>query len=78
MTIGIIQAQCGRIGSYWSWDPKETSSLITWLVYAAVLHMRFIGGWRRRRIAWMNIVGFCCVLFTYLGVNCLPSLHSYN
>lgn len=64
-------------GSYWSWDPKETWSLITWLVYAVMLHTRLVRGWRGRRMAIMTIVGFGCVLFTYLGVNILPSLHSY-
>jgi cytochrome c-type biogenesis protein CcsB len=64
-------------GSYWSWDPKETWSLITWLVYAVILHTRLVRGWRGRRMAIMTIVGFGCVLFTYLGVNLLPSLHSY-
>lgn len=64
-------------GSYWSWDPKETWSLITWLVYAALLHARLVRGWRGNRIAFMSIIGFACVLFTYLGVNYLPGLHSY-
>jgi len=64
-------------GSYWSWDPKETWSLITWLVYAGMLHARLVRGWRGKRMAVLSIVGFGCVLFTYLGVNFLPSLHSY-
>ena len=64
-------------GSYWSWDPKETWSLITWLSYAVMLHTRLVRGWRGKRMAIMAIVGFACVLFTYLGVNFLPSLHSY-
>jgi cytochrome c-type biogenesis protein CcsB len=64
-------------GSYWSWDPKETWSLITWLTYAVMLHARLVRGWRGKRMAIMAIVGFGCVLFTYLGVNLLPSLHSY-
>jgi cytochrome c-type biogenesis protein CcsB len=64
-------------GSYWSWDPKETWSLITWIVYAAMLHARSVRGWRGRRMAWMALVGFASVLFTYLGVNYLDSLHSY-
>ena len=63
--------------SYWSWDPKETWSLITWLIYAVMLHARLVRGWRGQRMAIMAIVGFACVLFTYLGVNLLPSLHSY-
>jgi cytochrome c-type biogenesis protein CcsB len=64
-------------GSYWSWDPKETWSLITWLIYAALLHARLVRGWRGKRIAVMAIAGFVSVLFTYLGVNYLDSLHSY-
>lgn len=64
-------------GSYWSWDPKEIWSLITWLIYAIMLHARFVRGWRGRRMAMMTIVGFVSVLFTYLGVNFLTSLHNY-
>ncbi len=64
-------------GSYWSWDPKETWSLITWLAYAVMLHVRLVRGWRGKRMAVMAIIGFVCVLITYLGVNFLPSLHSY-
>ncbi|HOZ61444.1 MAG TPA: cytochrome c biogenesis protein CcsA [Smithellaceae bacterium] len=64
-------------GSYWSWDSKEIWSLITWLIYAIMLHARFVRGWRGRRMAIMTIVGFVSVLFTYLGVNFLTSLHNY-
>jgi cytochrome c-type biogenesis protein CcsB len=64
-------------GSYWSWDPKETWSLITWIVYAVMLHARSVRGWRGRRMAWLALLGFASVLFTYLGVNYLDSLHSY-
>jgi cytochrome c-type biogenesis protein CcsB len=64
-------------GAYWQWDPKETWSLITWLSYAVMLHVRLVRGWRGKRMAAMAIVGFICVLITYLGVNFLPSLHSY-
>ena len=64
-------------GSYWSWDPKETWSLITWIVYALMLHARAMRGWRGKRMAWLSLVGFASVLFTYLGVNYLDSLHSY-
>lgn len=66
-------------GRYWSWDPKETWSLITWLVYSAYLHARFTYGWKGRRAAWLAIIGFITVLFTYFGVNILLSgLHSYG
>jgi len=64
-------------GSYWSWDPKETWSLVTWLIYAALLHVRLVRGWRGGRIAALCIFGFAAVLFTYFGVNYLPGLHSY-
>lgn len=64
-------------GSYWSWDPKETWSLITWLFYAALIHSRYIRGWRGRRLALMTVIGFAAVLFTYFGVNYLAGLHSY-
>ena len=65
-------------GAYWSWDPKETWSLITWLIYAALLHARTMKGWRGSRVAWLSIIGFGCVLFTYFGVNfLLGGLHSY-
>ncbi len=65
-------------GSYWSWDPKETWSLITWLIYAAYLHQRIRMGWKGRSAAIFAVVGFICVLFTYIGVNTfLPGIHSY-
>lgn len=81
LTIGIITGAVwanSAWGTYWSWDPKETWSLITWLIYAAFLHCRFMRGWRGKRAAWISIIGFLSVLFTYLGVNFLLSgLHSY-
>jgi len=65
-------------GTYWSWDPKETWSLITWLIYAVYLHCRFMRGWRGKRAAWISVIGFASVIFTYYGVNFLLSgLHSY-
>jgi cytochrome c-type biogenesis protein CcsB len=65
-------------GSYWSWDPKETWSLITWLVYTAAIHLRRTHGWQGRRMAWFSVAGFAVVLFTYFGVNYLmSSMHSY-
>lgn len=80
LTLGIVTGSVWAHyawGSYWSWDPKETWSLITWLIYAVMLHARLVRGWRGRRMAVMAMVGFGCMLFTYLGVNLLPSLHSY-
>jgi ABC-type transport system involved in cytochrome c biogenesis permease subunit len=65
-------------GSYWSWDPKEDWALITWLTYAAYLHMRLTRGWRGRRSAYFAIIGFAIVLFTFFGVTyLLPGLHAY-
>ncbi len=65
-------------GSYWSWDPKETWSLVTWLIYAVYLHLRIRRGWRGRAAAIFAVVGFVCVIFTYIGVNTfLPGIHSY-
>jgi len=80
LTLGIITGSVwahSAWGSYWSWDPKETWSLITWLVYAALLHCRMIRGWKGKRLAALSIIGFICVLFTYFGVNYLAGLHSY-
>ena len=66
-------------GTYWSWDPKETWSLITWFIYAALVHARMTIGWRGRKAAYLCIVGFAAILFTFLGVNLvLGGLHSYN
>lgn len=66
-------------GTYWSWDPKETWSLITWFFYAIALHARFTRGWGGTRIAWLSVLGFISVLFTYYGVNfLLAGLHSYG
>jgi len=81
LSLGIITGSVwanSAWGTYWSWDPKETWSLITWLVYAALLHARSMQGWRGKRVAWLSVAGFGCVLFTYFGVNFLLSgLHSY-
>ncbi len=81
LSLGIITGSIwanSAWGTYWSWDPKETWSLITWLVYAALLHSRTMQGWRGSRVAWLSVIGFSCVLFTYFGVNFLLSgLHSY-
>lgn len=65
-------------GSYWRWDPKETWSLITWLVYAVYLHGRTAFGWRGSKAMGWAVAGFITVLFTFIGVNMLlPGLHSY-
>lgn len=65
-------------GTYWSWDPKETWSLITWIIYAGYLHARLMYDWKGKRAAWLAVFGFAAVLFTFFGVNyLLPGLHSY-
>ncbi len=65
-------------GSYWSWDPKEVWSLITWFVFALYLHTRIVMGWKGKRSALVAIIGFLAALFTYFGVNyLLAGLHSY-
>ncbi|TBV81855.1 MAG: c-type cytochrome biogenesis protein CcsB [Desulfobulbaceae bacterium] len=65
-------------GTYWSWDPKETWSLIVWFIYAFLLHVRLTRDWRGKRIAWLAILGFFGVIFLYYGVNFwLGGLHSY-
>lgn len=66
-------------GRYWGWDPKETWSLVTWCIYAIYHHARFTREWGGKKTAWLAIIGFVAVLFTYIGVNVLlPSLHSYR
>jgi cytochrome c-type biogenesis protein CcsB len=64
-------------GRYWGWDAKETWAFITWLVYAAYLHMRLVVGWRGRKTAYLSLAGFFLVLFTYVGVNYLSDLHGF-
>jgi cytochrome c-type biogenesis protein CcsB len=65
-------------GRYWGWDPKETWSFITWLVYAAFLHARATAGWRGRRAAYIQLFGFACLMFNLVGVNLwITGLHSY-
>jgi cytochrome c-type biogenesis protein CcsB len=65
-------------GRYWGWDPKETSALLTWFIYAGYLHARGLRGWEGNRAAWLLIGAFGAVMFTYFAVNFLISgLHSY-
>jgi cytochrome c-type biogenesis protein CcsB len=80
-TFGVM---CGAIwaehawGRYWGWDPKETWSFITWLVYASFLHARATAGWRGRRAAFIQLFGFACLMFNLVGVNLwITGLHSY-
>lgn len=82
LTVGIIAGAVWANeawGSYWSWDPKETWSLITWFIFAAYLHARLTRGWQGRRPAILAVIGFFSVWVTYLGVNFLAQgLHSYG
>lgn len=64
-------------GSYWSWDPKETASLVTWLIYGGYLHARVLRGWRGTRSALLLILGFAATLLTYYGNLFFGGLHSY-
>ncbi|MBI5208419.1 MAG: c-type cytochrome biogenesis protein CcsB [Elusimicrobia bacterium] len=80
LTVGIIMGGIwayGAWGRFWGWDPKETWSLITAVVYAAYLHLRYVKGWRGRRAVYMSLAGFACVCFTFIGVNFLSGLHGY-
>jgi cytochrome c-type biogenesis protein CcsB len=81
LTLGILTGAVWAEtawGRYWSWDPKETWSLVTWLIYASLLHARLVRGWQGRRTAWLAVLGFLAVLFTYFGVSfLLTGLHSY-
>lgn len=64
--------------AWWTWDPKETWALITWIIYAIYLHQRMRKNWQGKRMAWFAIIALVCVLFTFAGVNLLlPGLHSY-
>ena len=82
LTIGIISGGIWANeawGSYWSWDPKETWALITWLVFATYLHARITKGWEGKKTAILGGLGFFVIWICYLGVNFLgKGLHSYG
>jgi cytochrome c-type biogenesis protein CcsB len=82
LTIGIISGGVWANeawGSYWSWDPKETWALITWLVFAVYLHARITKGWEGKKTAILGSLGFFVIWICYLGVNFLgKGLHSYG
>jgi len=65
-------------GRYWSWDPKETASLVTWLIYAAYIHARLMRGWKGIKTAILLIVGFAAILLTFFGNYIFNGLHAYN
>ena len=78
LTLGLISGFVyakSVWGRFWSWDPKEVWSGITWLLYAALLHQRLTTGWRGRKAAIMAIIGFAVILFTFFGVNFLLKGH---
>lgn len=76
IVLGAVWADVAW-GSYWSWDPKETASLITWLIYGGYLHARTMRGWRGSRSAWLLIIGFAATLGTFGGNYVFGGLHSY-
>lgn len=85
LTLGLVMgAAWGKFawGDYWSWDPKENWALITWLAYMIYLHLRLVREWRGERALWVLVFAFGAVVFTYLGMNLLPSaqgsLHVYQ
>ncbi len=85
LTVGLLVGSVwakSAWGDFWVWDPKENWSLVTWLVYGGYLHLRRVRGWRGEKCAWLLIVGFAVVMFTYLGMHLLPtaeeSAHVYS
>ncbi|MBI5118186.1 c-type cytochrome biogenesis protein CcsB [Candidatus Poribacteria bacterium] len=87
LTFGIVSGAAWAEqawGRYWSWDPKETWSLITWTAYVLYLHAMTMAKWRGSRASALNILGFVCMVMTFLGVSWIakllgiPSLHAYS
>ena len=85
LTLGLLMGSIwakSAWGDFWVWDPKENWSLVTWLIYGGYLHLRRVRGWRGDKGAWLLIVGFAVVMFTYLGMHVLPtaeeSAHVYS
>lgn len=74
--LGAIWANIAW-GRYWSWDPKETAALVTWFIYGAYLHARVVRDWRGRKAAWLLVLGFAAILFTYFGNLFFGGLHAY-
>lgn len=80
MTLGIITGAFWAElvwGRYWVWDPKVISASITWLIYFVLIHYRWTKGWRGRRSAYISIVGFLAILFTFLGAPYFKGLHVF-
>lgn len=82
LSVGIITGAMWANeawGAYWSWDPKETAALLSWIIYAAFMHLHTRSAWRGERSAWVSIFGFISIMFCYLGVNIwISGLHSYK
>lgn len=82
LTIGIITGAMWANeawGAYWQWDPKETAALLSWIVYAAYMHLHTRSAWRGEKVAWVSVFGFATIVFCYLGVNIwISGLHSYK
>ncbi len=88
LTVGFVLLTLGmmtgiiwnnqRDGRYWHNDPKEIMALVTWLVYLFIMHYRLTAGWRGRRVAWLTIVGFAVVLFTWAGTRYLGGYHVFG
>lgn len=82
LTVGIIAGAWWAKeawGAYWQWDPKETASLTSWIVYASYMHLHTRNAWRGYRSAWISVLGFATIIFCYLGVNIwISGLHSYK
>jgi cytochrome c-type biogenesis protein CcsB len=76
LVLGALWAEVAW-GTYWSWDPKETAALVTWLIYGAYLHARVVRGWHGNRSASLLMLGFAATLFTYFGNLFFGGLHSY-
>jgi len=77
IVLGAIWADIAW-GRYWSWDPKETASLVTWLIYAAYMHARLMRGWKGKKTAILLIAGFAAILLTFFGNYIFSGLHAYN
>jgi ABC-type transport system involved in cytochrome c biogenesis permease subunit len=77
IVLGAVWADVAW-GRYWSWDPKETASFVTWLIYGAYLHARVVRGWRGQRAAVLLLIGFAATLFTYFGNLFFGGLHGYS
>ncbi|HEY2930568.1 MAG TPA: c-type cytochrome biogenesis protein CcsB [Acidobacteriota bacterium] len=80
MTLGILTGAiwAERVwGRYWGWDPKEIAALVTWLIYLFLIHCRLAAGWRGKRAAIVNVIGFISVLFTFLGANYFKGMHAF-